>query len=121
MKKFVTISALLSTFLLTACSIQPNGDEIKKAVEDKVKQDNQTVHSITGDMLGKSLEVKLISAEKIGDCIKKTDGKTYECDVRVTIDAPIVGKQTDTKRFNFIKGDSGWVLVNSDLVEKPAS
>lgn len=121
MKKIITLSAILSTFLLSACSMQPTSDEIKKAVQDKVNQENQTVHSVAGDMLGKSLDLKLDSVEKIGDCIKSSDGKTYECDVKVIIDAPIVGKQTATKRLNFIKGDNGWVLMNSDLVEKPAS
>lgn len=121
MKKILSVSALLGTFLLSACSMPPNSDDIKKAIGDKVSQDNQTVHSVAGDTLGKSLDLKLISVEKIGDCIKNSDGKTFECDVRVVIDAPIVGKQTSTKRMNFIKGENGWVLTDSNLVEKPVS
>jgi hypothetical protein len=121
MKKIITLVALLSTGLLAACSMQPNSDEIKKAVQDKVSQENQSIHNVTGDLLGKSFNLKLESVEKIGDCIKNNDGKTYECDVKVVMDTPIVGKQTSTKRLSFIKGDNGWVLVSSDLVEKPAS
>ncbi len=82
--------------VLSACSTGPSEGDIKKAVEKS--------------MMG--LGSEHMSIKKLG-C--ETSGNGYNCDVEMTMEVPLVGKQTTVANLRFVKGSEGWATTGGGL------
>ena len=105
MKKLVSILCLASsTLLLSACSQEPNQQDLTQAITTVFQQASNNM-----------IQIQLISLEKLGSCVKRSDGKTYDCDIKVTSKNSVTGTQVATKKFPFVKSDNGqWVAIDEN-------
>lgn len=102
--------ALLATLalLLSACSREPNQQELQQLYEAQVQQTNQLASKI---MQHKSEIMRVKSFEKI-DCQKTKESKDYHCRANVTVDMPFLGEQTSTAKLQVTRGEQGWIIID---------
>lgn len=115
MKTTIKLSslALLGALLLTGCSNQPSETEIRAAIEQNLSSINNAVSGLA-DLTGanaESLQAKVSDVKKIS-CKKvpKTASPTYECEVQVSMQLPIIGQQSGTDLVTLSKTSSGWIV-----------
>lgn len=105
--------ALFYPLLLTGCSNGPSETEIHAAIEQSLSSVNNAVSGIAGltganseSLQAKVDEVKKISCKKV----PKTASPTYECEVRISMQLPILGQQSGTDLVTLSKASSGWIV-----------
>ena len=104
--------ALLGSLLLTGCNNEPAESEIRAAIEQSLSSVNNAVSGLA-DLTGakaESLQAKVNDVKKIA-CKKvpKTASPTYECEVQVSMQLPILGQQSATDLVTLSKTSSGWI------------
>ena len=115
MKTILKLSslALFCSLLLTGCSSGPSEAEIRTAIEQSLSSVNNAVSGIAGlaGANAKSLQAKVDDVKKIA-CKKvpKTASPTYECEVQISMQLPILGQQSGTDLVTLSKTSSGWIV-----------
>lgn len=109
MPKLIRFTILLGVIsLLTACSREPNQEELQTLYSAKIQSTNALAEKVT-QQKGTIMSVK--SFEKI-DCAKVTDSKDYLCRIKATVNLPFLGDQTHTSELRVTKGENGWVSLD---------
>ena len=107
MYRFLSFVAVSSLLLLSACSHEPNQQELQNLYERQVQQTNQLASKI---MKQQSEIIRVKSFEKI-DCHKIKNSPDYNCRANVTVNMPFLGEQNSTAKLQVSKGENGWVVV----------
>lgn len=107
-RKISLICCALLVLSLTACSREPNQQELQSLYEAQVNETNQLAAKI---MQQKGNIIQLKSFEKV-DCNKVDKSKDYLCRAKVTVNLPFLGEQQNTAELRVAKAESGWVVVD---------
>lgn len=91
-KNLTTISMILITALLSACSSKPTDDDLRKATIKSLEQ--------IGGKDGVATWHKEIDAMRVLSC--KQDDKAYLCDIQGV---------TGPEQVRMIKADDGWLVI----------
>lgn len=109
MPKWIKIFSVVAVALtLTACSREPNQEELHALYNEKVQSTNALASKI---MQQQSNVIQVKSFEKI-DCNKVANTKDYSCRFKATVSLPFLGEQTNTAELQVTKGDNGWVILD---------
>ena len=113
-----TILIPLLAIALSGCSGEPSESDIKSAFSKEIDKANAFVDRASGGneamkTFSKSMKTELKEVKKLG-CKEAQDASGYNCDVKVTAVAPLVGETTNTATARLIKGDDGWELVQGN-------
>jgi hypothetical protein len=91
-KNLTTISLILISALLSACSSKPTDEDLRKATVKSLEQ--------IGGKDGVATWQKEIDAMRVLSC--KQDDKAYVCDIQGV---------TGPEQVRMIKSDDGWVVI----------
>lgn len=106
-------ATLLCSFLLLAgCNSGPSETEIHAAIEQSLSSVNNAISGIAGlagadseALQARLADLKRISCKKVPN----TASPTYECEVQVTMELPLLGKQSGTEIVTLSKTSNGWI------------
>lgn len=109
MNRYLNVTVLCSlVMLLSACSREPNQQELQSLYAMQVQQTNQLASKL---MQHQSEIIRVKSFEKI-DCHPIEHSKDYQCRANVTVNMPFLGEQNSTAKLHVAKGEHGWVIVD---------
>jgi hypothetical protein len=115
MKFHITASIAIASIMLTACGGEPSSADIKAAYEREITKADKAAEAMVGsnkvakDMV-QSMQTKIHDAKKIA-CKKAEGNPGYRCDFELDIEAPFVGRTKQAGSARFVKGDSGWQVL----------
>ena len=107
-KLLSSLILITSCLLLTACSREPQQEDLKHLYENEIKQTNKLASKV---MQQQSHVVQLKKFEKI-DCNKIAKTKDYLCRAQITLELPFLGEQSSAIELNVTKGENGWVMLD---------
>jgi hypothetical protein len=107
------VLALVPVCLLVAgCSGEPSEADIQQVYEVEIDRANEQMVRMGGEQAANLLgKTELHSVEKLG-CKEAEGNSGYNCDVKVDISVPFLGRQTQTRSQRFVEGDDGWVVIS---------
>lgn len=105
----LTLFACVLTAGLTACSSGPSNDDVRKAVELSLEESTQSMQQMGGSAAA-GMSFKLEEFEVLG-CSEAPSGETYDCDVKLSMDTPLMPVRNKVTRLSMREADSGWVIV----------
>ncbi len=131
-KTYLIIFTIISALLLTACSGEPSEQDIKKALQLSIKENNEAINSeknsiqvITKDTfkseekdiilkilddITKDIIYELVDVKKIGECVSNI--KEYECEFKLTVKNSIK-TSINIKKMKFVQlEDKEWIIKN---------
>lgn len=103
---------LLAILLLAGCGSEPSEADIRTAIKENLSSVNDAVTGIFGafggnsaDMQAKVDDLKKIACKKV----PKTASPTYECEIQMTVQLPILGRQSGTEIITLTKTSNSWI------------
>ena len=113
MKKIILASIIVSVGFLAGCTRQPTQEDLTQAIQTTINESNTQAKTMGGGLLGGTMNIELIKLEKLGDCVKRTDGKTFDCDIKATTKNSLTGTTSATSKIAFVQSNDGnWVAIN---------
>jgi hypothetical protein len=108
--KSLSFIACVLTAGLTACSSGPSNDDVRKAVEVSLEEATQSMQQQMGGRAPPGMSFKLEELEVLG-CSKAPSGETYDCDVKMSMDTPMIPIRNKVTRLSMRDTKAGWVIV----------
>lgn len=110
-KHLTFITTLAGIALLAACSKEPSQQDIETLMQAQFNQANQNIQSLSGGLLGDSINTELHSIKKL-NCKKEGEGNAYLCDVEVDATAPLLGRTQNTTQIRLVEAEGEWHVLN---------
>ncbi len=102
----------LLALILAACSGEPSANDIEHALRAEAERSNEDHNAqiLPGTTISLKVTKELHGARKIA-CVKAENEPGYRCDVETDVTLPLVGRQKNTEKLRFVKGNDGWEVV----------
>lgn len=103
---------VLAALGLAACSSEPSGGDLEKALRIKFDAAARTAAAVAGPQLAK--DVAALTPQLHGltkkSCQATKDSKVWNCSVEVDMSSPIGGRQKQVMPMTVVKTVDGWRL-----------
>ena len=92
--------------LLTACSREPNEQELRHAYERNLAETN----AITNRMGSSKMHMSLQEFKKVS-CTKADSKNSYQCKIEVVLNTPLLGVQKQQGEIKANKQGNDWIIT----------
>ncbi len=103
--KFAT--PILAATIILGCSKGPSSSDIENVMNNNLNEFNKLMPKA----LGNNIKFELHEVKNHG-CEEKQDG-AFICDVEIDMTAPVVGRNKDRSKVEFVKRDGEWATVKA--------